>query len=329
MNIGTPKVPEKQAIRLFLQEFLSDPRVVDLPKISRYLLLYLFILPFRPKQMVPKYRRIWTDQGSPLAVYSQQLAHKVAKKLGSGYVVAAAMRYGGPSIDTGLKELFFQKINRLVVVPLMPQYASATTGTITEKVLSTIRNRFFFPEIKVINAFYNHPFYLKSVAEVGRRYWEQNPDHVLFSFHGLPKRQLLQSDCENRSCFTGADCCDRISDTNYTCYRAQCFATARELAAALHIPQDTYSVAFQSRLGKAEWIAPHTNETIRKLAKRGVERLIVFCPSFVADCLETLEEIQVEGENQFRRHGGKHLIMVPSLNVEPVWIDALAAIITK
>lgn len=329
INVGTPESPERNAVRGFLREFLSDPRVVDLPKIQRFLLLHLFILPFRPKRVAPKYRRIWMDRGSPLAVHSRKLAQETARKLGNGYAVEAAMRYGRPSIESGLKRLFSQKIDRLIAVPLMPQYASATTGTIVEKILVTMQNRPYLPEIKIIGAFYDHPAYLKSMAEVGRRYWERKPDHVLFSFHGLPKRQLAGDGGLNGSCLAEGECCDEISDGNYTCYRAQCFAAARKLAQALEIPDRMYSVAFQSRLGRTEWIAPYTNETIGELARNGIERLVVFCPSFVTDCLETLEEIGMEGESLFRRHGGKHLILVPSLNAEPVWVDALTAMISE
>ena len=329
VNIGTPALPKRKAIGTFLKEFLSDPRVMDIPALYRYCILYLLVLPFRPRRIVPKYRRIWTERGSPLTVNGLDLARKVAQKLGSGYAVETAMRYGEPSIKFGLDRLLSQKVHRLTVVPLMPQYASATTGTIVEKVFDTIRKQSYFPEVVVKNSFYDHSLYIDSVATVGRKYWGEKPDHILFSFHGLPRNQLRKTEMQQGFCFGEQDCCNRIQDDNFACYRAQCFATAREIAAALTIPRETYSVAFQSRFGRAEWIGPHTNDTIQTLARRGVERLVVFCPSFVADCLETLEEIQWEGKRLFERNGGKELILVPSLNTEPVWIDALSAIIAE
>ncbi len=329
VNTGTPEKPEKHAIRPFLKEFLSDPRVLDIPLVAKYLLLYLVILPFRPERIVHKYRKIWTKEGSPLIVHSNALALKLSKELGNNYVVEIGMRYGRPSIANAINQLLNKNLNRLIIVPLMPQYASATTGSIVEKSLKLLQKQAYFPELLIKNSFFNHPLFIESIANIGRPYWNKKPDHVLFSFHGLPKHQLTKIKNLRGVCLDNPNCCDQINTNNHNCYRAQCFSTAHLVAKQMRIPIHQYSIAFQSRLGKTKWIGPDTLKTIKELAQKGIKDLVVFCPSFVADCLETLEEIQIEGASQFMVNGGERFEMVPSLNSEDGWVNALVKFITE
>ncbi|OGH01913.1 MAG: ferrochelatase [Candidatus Lambdaproteobacteria bacterium RIFOXYD1_FULL_56_27] len=321
VNLGSPDAPDEASVRRYLQEFLSDPRVMDIPAWSRFLILRLFILPKRPKKVAPLYRAIWTDQGSPLVAYGKQLAQGVQEALGPTWKVALGMRYGEPSLESALEQL--QGIGHLAVLPLFPQYASATTGSVIERLMELLGGQKVFPQLAIQPSFYQDPAFLDAFALRGRGLWSAGFDHLLFSFHGLPERHLTQAD-RTGHCLNGPECCKAPGAAERGCYKAQCLATAQGLAARLEVPPDRWSVAFQSRMGKEVWLGPHFDQELERLVQAGVKRLMVYSPSFVADCLETLEEIGVAGAKRFRALGGEGLALVPSLNQGSDWVQAVA-----
>ena len=324
INLGTPDAPTTPAVRRYLREFLSDPRVIDIHPVGRALLLNLFILPSRPAKSARAYRLVWDEtRGSPLLAFSKELAAGVADKLGDDWRVALAMRYGSPSIASALDTLRAAGVDRIVVLPLYPQYAASSTSTSVARVMELVGARWDTVPLDIVPSFYADPGFLGAFAKVAAPVLaEARPDHVLFSFHGLPERQIKKSDPSGSHCLRDG-CCDRITVTNQGCYRAQCYATARELATRLAVTD--YTVCFQSRLGRTPWIRPHTDVLLDELPRRGVKRLAVMCPAFVADCLETLEEIGIRARAQFKAAGGEELTLVPSLNATPAWIDAVCA----
>ena len=326
-NLGTPDEPTPRAVRRYLREFLSDPCVLDMNPIGRWLLLNLVILPLRPRQSAEAYRKIWTERGSPLLGHGQDLVAAVRPRLGAGWAVELGMRYGRPSIATALAKLRDAGASRIVAFPLYPQYASSSTGSTVEAITRLAGRMGASPTLCFVPPFYDVPAFLDAFVAVGRPMVEaEHPDHVLMSFHGVPERHLRRGDASGRHCLTKPDCCDRISAMNRDCYRAQCFATARALAARLGLALGAWSVSFQSRLGRTSWIRPYTDLTVAELAARGKKRIVVFCPAFVADCLETLEEIGIRAQERFRAAGGERLTLVPSLNATPAWADAVAVL---
>lgn len=326
INLGTPDEPTAPAVRRYLREFLGDPRVLDINAVGRALLLNLVILPKRPASSARAYASIWDPaRGSPLLFHSQDLAAGVAGKLGSGWRVELAMRYGNPSIATALAALESAAVDRIVVIPLFPQYASSSTGSAVEHVMKLASARWTVPALDFVPAFFDDAGFLGAFEAIARPVLaDARPDHVLMSFHGLPVRQITKTDTSGSHCFASVTCCDTL--TNPNCYRAQCFFTARALAQRLGLTPDGYTVCFQSRLGRTPWIQPFTDHVIDDLGKRGVKRLAVMCPAFVADCLETVEEIGIRAVEQFKAAGGEQLTLVPSLNATPRWIDAVCAI---
>lgn len=328
INLGTPDAPDPAHVRRYLREFLSDPRVIDIHPIGRALLLNLVILPFRPKRSASAYQQIWTAEGSPLLVQSRALAVALRERMPE-IPIELAMRYGNPAIEPALTRLREQSCDRIVVVPLYPHYASSSTGSSVERVYRIAASLWNTPYITVVPPFYQHPAFISAFAAVGRPQLDAlAPDRVLFSFHGLPERHVIASSDPNL-CVAKPDCCDRLVDGNRNCYRAQCFATARALAATLGLASGAWSISFQSRLGRTPWIKPYTDEVIPELAKQGVRKLAVFCPAFVADCLETLEEIGIRARNDFLAAGGEALELITSLNAEPVWVEALEQLVRE
>jgi ferrochelatase len=326
INLGTPDEPTTPAVRRYLREFLGDPRVVDINAVGRALLLHLVILPTRPAKSAAAYRAIWDPQrGSPLLYHSLDLAAGVRTQLGSGWHVELAMRYGNPSIPSALDRLEHAQVDRIVVLPLFPQYATSSTGTAIARVMELATARWNVPALDFVPAFFDDDGFLAAFEAVAKpALAEARPDHVLFSFHGLPVRQITKTDATGTHCLASPTCCDTLANPN--CYRAQSFATARALAARLGLAPGGYTICFQSRLGRTPWIEPHTDVEIDRLAKAGVKRVAVLCPAFVADCLETVEEIGIRAREQFREAGGEELVLVPSLNATPAWIDAVCAI---
>lgn len=326
INLGTPDEPTTPAVRRYLREFLGDPRVIDINAVGRALLLHLVILPTRPAKSAAAYRSIWDpERGSPLLYHSQDLTQRVREQLGDAWQVELAMRYGRPSIADALARLEAAKVDRIVVLPLFPQYATSSTGTAIARVMELATARWNVPALDFVPAFFDDPGFLGAFESVAKpALAAANADHVLFSFHGLPVRQIVKTDGTGKVCFATATCCDTLA--NPSCYRAQCFATARSLATRLGIPAEQYTICFQSRLGRTPWIEPYTDVEIDRLAKAGKKRLAVLCPAFVADCLETIEEIGMRAKEQFKHAGGDDLVLVPSLNATPAWVDAVAAI---
>ena len=330
INLGTPDEPTAPAVRRYLREFLGDPRVLDMNGVGRKLLLELIILPTRPAKSAAAYKTIWDPtRGSPLLYHSRDLAAGVAERLGTGWVVELAMRYGSPSISDALARLAAARCDRVVVLPLFPQYASSSTGTAVARVMELAGRTWNVPPLDFVPAFYDDPGFLDAFVTVGSPVLASaKPDHVLFSFHGLPVRHITKTDPATNTpaahCFATDACCDTLANPN--CYRAQSYATARAIAQRLELPADRFTVCFQSRLGKTPWIQPYTDVVLDELAKKGVKRLAVFCPAFVADCLETVEEIGMRAVEQWKEAGGEELVLVPSLNATPAWVDAVAAI---
>jgi ferrochelatase len=331
VNLGTPEAPRTAEVRRYLREFLSDPRVIDTSAPLRWLALNLFILPFRPRRSAEAYAKVWTERGSPLLVHGRDLATKVQARFGEAAVVELAMRYGSPSIAVALDSFHTRGVRRIVVFPLYPQYSSAATASSAEAVLVAASRMRNVPQVQVVPPFYDHPRYIACFAEAAAPcVREVEPELVFFSFHGLPERQIRKSDRSGAYCLERDDCCERASERNPTaladCYRAQCFTTARLLAQSLGIASGQSIVCFQSRLGRTPWIRPFTDVEVREAARRGVRRAVIVVPSFVADCLETLEEIGIRAEAEWRAHGGERLRLVPSLNARDSWADAVVAI---
>ena len=329
VNLGTPDAPTPSAVRRYLREFLGDPRVIDLNPIGRALLLNLIILPFRPARSAHAYQSIWdADRGSPLLYHSRDLAAALAARLGDAWHVELAMRYGRPSLAGALDAFAAAGVDRIVALPLFPQYASSSTGTAQARVMALAGQRWNVPAIDLVPAFYDDPGFLDAFAAVARpALADARADHVLFSFHGLPVRHVEKADPRGTGCLRSAGCCDAPGHAQ--CYRAQAFASARGIAERLALPAEQFTVCFQSRLGRTAWIEPYTDHVIAERARAGARRLAVICPAFVADCLETLEEIGLRARAQFREAGGDDLILVPSLNASPAWVEAVCAIATR
>ncbi|HEY4238496.1 MAG TPA: ferrochelatase [Kofleriaceae bacterium] len=326
LNLGTPDEPTTPAVRRYLREFLGDPRVLDIGTVGRAALLNLVILPFRPAKSAAAYQKVWdAERGSPLMYHSKDLAAGVAAALGDAWHVELAMRYGSPSIPAALDAFAAAGVDRIVVLPLFPQYASSSTGTAMERVMELSGARWTVPSLSFIPAFFADDGFLAAFAAVAKpALAAARADHVLFSFHGLPVRQIAKTDRTGAHCFASPSCCDTLANPN--CYRAQCFATARALATRLDLAPDAYTICFQSRLGRTPWIEPFTDVVIGERAKAGTKRMAVLCPAFVADCLETVEEIGIRAKEQFTAAGGEDLVLVPSLNATRPWIDAVCAL---
>lgn len=328
INLGTPQSPSVADVRKYLREFLMDGRVIDLPFWRRFFLVHLMIAPLRAPQSAKAYQELWTAKGSPLKIYGMALEGLVQRALSSEFEVKLAMRYQNPGIRAVLAEFQHKGLKKLVVVPLYPQYASSSTGSSLEEVMKIVKSWEVIPEIQCISRFFDDPLFIKAWVEIGKLYMSESAyDHYLFSYHGLPERQILKASCDGY-CRIG-ECCSVYHAKNQYCYRAQCFETTRLLAQALGIHKENYTICFQSRLGKEPWIKPYTDEVIKVLAGRGIKKVLVFSPAFVADCLETIIEIGVEYKKLFLEHGGERWQMVESLNVYPAWVECLKQIIVS
>jgi len=324
VNLGTPDSPETKDVRKYLGEFLMDPRVIDVNPVLRTFLVKGIIVPFRSPKSAKLYKEIWDDKtGSPLLYYSI-LQHKLlAERLGDEYQVELAMRYQSPSIEEALDKLKASLVESIQVIALFPQYASASTGSVYEKVMNIVGKWQTIPAISFVNSFHDNELMIETFADNGRQYQPETYDHILFSFHGLPQRQLIKCDHTGNYCLKVDGCCNTLNDTNKFCYSAQSHHTAKLIAEKLNIPKEKYTICFQSRLGSDPWVQPYTSEIVAKLAKEGKKRLLVFCPAFVADCLETVYEVTEEYGAEFKALGGEHVQLVESLNDSPKWIDAL------
>ncbi len=329
VNLGTPDSPSTADVRKYLGEFLMDGRVLDINPVLRATLVKTIIVPFRGPKSAKIYKKVWTPEGSPLLVYSKKVHQKIIEKLGENYQVELAMRYQSPSIADALERLKQAKVGSIRVIPLFPQYASASTGSVHDKVMELVSKWQAIPDISFVNSFYDHPGMIKVFAENGRKYLAEGYDHILFSFHGLPQRQMRKVDVSGVHCLKVKDCCKTITENNKFCYTAQCNRTAQLIADELQLSENQYTICYQSRLGKDPWVQPYTSEVLKDLAAKGKKRLLVFCPAFVSDCLETLYEVSEEYDEEFKELGGEKVQLVESLNDNPMWIDSLENIILE
>lgn len=324
VNLGTPDSPQKASVRKYLSEFLNDPFVIDLPWLPRKLLVNLVIVPFRAGKSSKLYQKLWTPEGSPISIYLKKLQEKMQKEAPSDLQIFTAMRYRNPSLRQTLKAIEKEGIDELTVLPLFPQYASSTGGSIIHAVRKHLRHT-NIGTVRYIDRFYNHPDYLRSFSERIAAYQPENYDHIIFSYHSLPVRHLERThpgyDCEACTCTLG-----KMPEHGKNCYKAQCYETSRRLAVSLNIPGDRYTVAFQSRFAK-KWVGPFTEDIIKSLARSGKKKILVAAPSFVADCLETTVEIGQDYAALFKAHGGNELVMAESLNDNDIWVESLFHII--
>ena len=325
VNVGSPDSPAVKDIKRYLREFLMDERIIDLPYLLRYTLVNGIILNTRPPKTSKAYQKIWWNEGTPLIVITKRLTEKIQQQV--SVPVVMAMRYGNPNIASGLQQLHDQGVDEVLLMPLYPQYAMATTQTIEVFAQQLVKKQ--FPKMKLIKfpAFFHRSEYIEALAEVTRKYLENNPcDHLLFSYHGVPERHLRKTSPTpaHKNIVENTSCCNPYSEEGKYCYRSHCFETTRLLAEKLELKENTYSQSFQSRLGNDKWITPFTADKIAQLAQQGVKKLAVITPAFVTDCVETLEEIEMAGGKTFRENGGEEFKMVPCLNDSDLWVHALS-----
>ncbi|WP_162053630.1 ferrochelatase [Pontibacter pamirensis] len=328
VNLGTPDSPNTPDVRKYLREFLLDKRVIDIPAVARYALINGIIAPFRAPKSAKVYKELWTERGSPLLFHGLDLQKKLQEALGDRYHVAFGMRYQSPSIKSALEELQEQSVDRIIVLPLFPQYASASTGSVQDKVMELVKDWWVIPSINFISSFCDDPGFINSFAELGKQHMaKDNYDHVIFSYHGLPERQVLKGS-DKGYCQLGA-CCNTYNKRNKYCYRAACFATSRLLAEKLGLREDQYTVTFQSRLLKDPWLQPYTDEVLKTFPANGINKVLAFSPAFVADCLETTIEVGEEFREMFMEAGGEKWQLVESLNSEPMWVEAVKEMVLQ
>lgn len=319
INLGTPDDCSPSAVRRYLTQFLNDPRVIDLPTPIRLALVNLLIVPFRHKKTAHAYQQIWGEAGSPLLTFTEKLKAGLSEQLGEGYQVEIGMRYGNPSIAHALTKL--QGLTSITVLPLFPQYSSAATGSALEEVNKQLMKSWNMPSINIKHDFYADPGFIKAYAAVIRDHLPKVNDLLVFSYHGLPERHIEKSACR-ASCDKQA-ACPPINQQNHFCYRAQCYATTLAIAKELQLSPNQYTVSFQSRLGRHPWIKPYTDLLLPSLAAQGLKHIAMVSPSFVADCLETLEEINIRTRAQWQQLGGKSFTFIPCLNDSPLWVQAI------
>lgn len=327
LNLGTPKSPAPEDVGVYLKEFLMDPFVIDIPALFRWILVNILIVPKRKVASGLLYQKIWKDRGSPLLYHTQDLLQKVRARISSDTYAEMCMRYGTPSIREGLEKLRRQGVTSLTVLPLYPQYSLAATESSIEKTKAVLKQMHWSVTPRFVPPFFKEAGFLDAFVSIIRPRWQaEKYDKLLFSFHGLPERQVRKTDPSGQVCVCDARCCLTLNSSNQNCYRAQSYATARALAEKLGLKDDQYLVGFQSRLGTTPWIKPYSDMYYERLPKEGVKKLLVASPSFVADCLETVEEISMRGKEQFLENGGEVLDLVPSLNSNDGWADAVVKI---
>lgn len=313
LNLGSPEAPTKKALRPYLKEFLSDPRIIELPRVLWLTILNLFVLNTRPKRSAKLYQNIWTEEGAPLAVFTKRQAEKLQALLkerhGIDIPVDFGMRYGKLSIKAGLQRLKDKQVNKILILPLYPQYSATTTGSILDGVFAELKTWRYVPEIRTVNTYHDKPEYITAIADSITKLWKEKgePEKIIFSFHGTPLRYLLNGDP----------------------YHCMCLKTARLVAEKLQLPREKYEVSFQSIFGREKWIGPYTDETIEKLAQNGIKKLDVICPGFSVDCLETVDEIDRESRHVFMENGGEEFRYIPALNDTDEHIDLISKIVLE
>ncbi len=328
LNLGTPDSAKTSDVRKYLREFLMDERVIDINPIGRWFLINGIIAPFRSPKSAAEYQELFTERGSPLLYHGLDLTEAVQKEIGADYDVYFGMRYQSPNMVDVLADIEKKGYEELIVLPLYPHYASASTGSTIQKLNEVISKWQIVPNIKTINHFPTQPKMIETfVEQANEMIAKSDYEHFVFSYHGLPERQILKGSCNNY-CQLG-DCCKKYGSNNSYCYRAQCFETTRALVEKMGLTEDQYSVCFQSRLGRAEWIKPYLDDAIIDIRKRDIKRVLVFSPAFVADCLETTVEIAIRYEKTFKEQGGEQWDLVPSLNTHPKWVEAVVELVTN
>ena len=323
VNLGSPDSTSVPDVRKYLREFLMDPRVLDSPWLVRWSVVNFAILPKRPAESAEAYKKVWTPEGSPLVVISRRVTSDLQKRLGDEFAVALAMRYQNPSIESALRELQSKGVAEVLVFPLFPHYAMSSFETAVVRAQEMAAQIAPEMRLKIAAPFYRDPGFISALVARASDYLATDYDRLLFSFHGLPERHLRKADPTRGHCLIKPNCCETPSVAHATCYRAQCFATVRAFVEQAGIPPAKVSVSFQSRLGRDPWLQPYTDFELERFPKSGVKKLLVMCPAFVADCLETLEEIAMRGRETFLDAGGETFAAIPCLNDHPKWLDAL------
>ncbi len=325
VNLGSPDSPSVKDVRKYLTQFLNDPLVIDIPPVGRFFLVNGIIVPFRAPKSAKLYKAIWTKEGSPLILHSRKQQKLLQESLGSDYVVELGMRYRNPSIESAFKKLVEQKAESIVAIPLYPHWASSSTESSVVEIKKAAK-KFGYVNLRIIEKFYDDENYLKAIAEAGGRYPVKDYDFFVFSYHGLPERQITK--IYPGHCKINDSCCSVISEKNKHCYRAACYFTTRELVKRLNIPEGKYITSFQSRLDD-KWLKPYSDKVVEQKAKEGIKKILVFSPAFVSDCLETIYEIGTEYNHLFKQNGGEELTMVESLNEDPKWIGTLKSLVLQ
>lgn len=326
MNLGSPDSTSVKDVRKYLNEFLMDGRVIDIPFLARTLLVKGIIVPFRAPKSAEAYRTIWTENGSPLVEFTRQLQNKVQQQI--DFPVTIAMRYGSPSPKDAYEELLRKAdgLEEVILFPQYPHYAMSSYETAVEYMKEVHEKEKYRFKLTVIKPYYNDVHYIRAMCENIKPHLEQAYDHLLFSYHGVPARHLKKSDITGCHCMQVENCCDKDSPAHAYCYRHQCFATTKLIIEQLRIPANKYSISFQSRLGKG-WLKPFTDIRLGQMPKEGIKKLLIICPAFVSDCLETLEEIAIRGKEIFVEAGGENYAMIPCLNIHPLWVKAIVNLI--
>jgi ferrochelatase len=323
VNLGSPNSTSTKDVRNYLDEFLMDERVIDVPYLFRAFLVKGIILNTRPKKSATAYKKIWWDEGSPLIVLSKRLHKKVQEN--TNIPVELAMRYGNPSMKSGFQKLADQGVDEILLIPLYPQFAMATTETIEVLAKEIVKKQFPNIKLTMVPAFYNQPDYVEVLGESIQTSLDAlKPEHLLFSYHGVPERHIKKSDITKSHCKIDGSCCNTPSAAHEFCYRHQCYETTKNVAAKLNLQEGSYSTSFQSRLGSDPWLQPYTDKTIDNFAINGLKKIAVVTPAFVSDCLETLEEIGMEAKHSFMENGGEEFNMIPCLNDNDNWVKTLS-----
>lgn len=324
LNIGTPRSFEVSDVKKYLRTFLMDKDIIDLPWISRWPLVNLVIVPRRGTYSASNYKKIWMKEGSPLLVYSTRFADRLQQKMGADFLIRLGMRYSAPTIESALRDFYRAKVKTIVVAPMYPQYAEATTGSSLREVNRLMgRLGIDIPTVIVPPFYGRNEFLVAQGQRIKDELKEKDFEHLIFSFHGLPEAQIKKVP----GCLASPDCCAQAGACEKPCYRAQSIATAEKLAKEVGLTKDRWTVGFQSRLGRAEWLKPSTDQVIEDLARKGVKKVAIACPSFVADCIETLEEIGMGGQELFLREGGREFSMIPCVNDDPLWVEGFSELI--
>ena len=320
VNLGTPDSPSVSDVRSYLFQFLNDPRVIDIPKLLRMILVNLIIVPFRAPKSAKIYKKLWTEEGSPLLKISERVTALLDKELGDDYEVHLAMRYKNPNIEDVLETMRLKNYTKIVVLPMFPQYASASTGSAYELVMDVVKKWWVIPEIRFVGQYFDNEDFLNAIVDRASKYNIEDYDHILFSYHGLPDRHVDK--VYNDGLCNDRDCEHELTGENQYCYKATCYATTRLIAEKIGLKEEQYTVCFQSRLDK-NWLTPFSDKVVEEWGKKGAKKLLVFSPAFTADCLETIIEIGDEYQEIFEEHGGEKVQLVESLNEHPLWIKCL------